>query len=279
MLLHRGLACFFDVYTIPVFCYQETMAYETIRFHPGPRMSTIVLDRPPLNVINIQMMGELNRAWVEVEELGAPLVVISGEGERAFSAGVDIADHKPERVVAMLEGFHATLRRIYKSDCISIAVIHGHTMGGASELAMACDFVIASDDLTLAHPEIDVGCYPPVAATLLPSKVGMHRASEIVLLGQSLSADEAMGLGLVNEVVPADQLDAAIDRWAERILSRSTAVLSVAKKALRAGEGDTFDARLTQVEHLYLHRLAHTEDMREGVDAFLEKRPPEWKHR
>ena len=254
------------------------MAYETIRFHPGPRMATIVLDRPPLNVINIQMMGELNQAWVEVEELGAPLVVISSEGE-AFSAGVDVADHKPERLAAMLEGFHATLRRIYKSDCISIAVIRGHTLGGASELAMACDFVIAADDLKLAHPEIDVGCYPPVAATLLPSKVGMHRASEIVLLGQSLSADEAKGLGLVNEVVPRDQLDAAIDRWAERILGRSSAVLSVAKKALRAGEGNTFDERLTEVEHLYLHRLAFTEDMREGIDAFLEKRPPEWRQR
>ncbi len=255
------------------------MGYETIRFHPGPRASTIVLDRPSLNVINIAMMAELDQVWQKIEQLESPLVVISGHGEKAFSAGVDIADHTPERVGEMFEKFHGTIRRIYDSPRISVAVIHGHTLGGAAELAMACDFVIAADNLELACPEIEVGCYPPVAAALLPSMVGMHRASQLVLLGDTISAEQAMTMGLVNSVVPRADLANAVDQLADRISKKSTAVLGVAKKALREGAGNTFADRLKRIEALYMDQLAGTEDMREGVDAFLEKRAPVWKNR
>ncbi len=255
------------------------MGYETIRFHPGPRTSTIVLDRPPLNVINITMMEELDQAWQEIEQRESPLVLLSGHGAKAFSAGVDIADHTPERVREMLGKFHRTIRRIYDSDRISVAVIHGHTLGGAAELAMACDFVVAADNLQLAHPEIDVGCYPPVAAALLPSMVGMHRASQLVLLGETVSAEQAMTMGLVNSVVSGEELDHAVDELADRILTKSAAVLSIAKKALREGAGNTFAARLKRIEALYLDQLAHTEDMKEGVEAFMAKRAPVWKNK
>jgi cyclohexa-1,5-dienecarbonyl-CoA hydratase len=255
------------------------MGYDTIRFLPGPGVSKIVLDRPPLNVLNLAMMAELDRAWNELDDLESPVVIISGHGEKSFSAGVDIADHTPDRVGEMLEKFHGTICRIYDSDRISIAAIHGHTLGGAAELAMACDFVIAADDLELAHPEIDVGCYPPVAAALLPSMVGMHRASQLVLLGDTISADQAMAMGLVNSVAPRQDLDGAADKLADRLLSKSAAVLSVAKKALRAGAGNTFADRLKRIERLYMDQLARTEDMKEGVDAFMEKRSAVWKNR
>ena len=137
----------------------------------------------------------------------------------------------------MLEKFHGTIRRIYDSPRISVAVIHGHTLGGAAELAMACDFVIAADNLELACPEIEVGCYPPVAAALLPSMVGMHRASQLVLLGDTISAEQAMTMGLVNSVVPRADLANAVDQLADRISKKSTAVLGVAKKPCAKARG------------------------------------------
>ena len=255
------------------------MIFETIQLQLHSRVARIVLCRPPLNVINVPMMEEMDRAWTAIEESSASLVVLSGDGEKAFSAGVDIPDHAPDRVQEMLERFHHIIRRIYHSDCISIAATHGHTLGGAAELAMACDFVIAADDLQIACPEIDVGCYPPVAATLLPELVGMHRASQFVLLGAALSAQEARAMGLVNLVAPAGELHAAIDEWLDRLEKKSAAVLALAKKALREGAGGDFDRRLKRIENLYLQKLAGTADMTEGIEAFMEKRPPAWKHR
>src|SRR5215475_5683052 len=149
------------------------MPFGTIQFHPGPRVTTIVLNRPPLNVINLEMMDELNAAWDEVDAMESQIVVISG-AERCFSAGVDVADHSPDRIQLALSKFHRLIRRIFESDRITIAVIHGHTLGGGAELAMVCDFVIASDDTQLGVPEISLGCFPPVAVAHLPRAIGFH---------------------------------------------------------------------------------------------------------
>ena len=111
------------------------MNYSTIQFHPGPRIASIVLNRPPLNIINLEMLDELNAAWSEVEDLKAQVAVLSGAGERAFSAGVDVADHMPDKIETMIEKFHHFVRRIRRSDCITIAAIQGHTLGGGAELA------------------------------------------------------------------------------------------------------------------------------------------------
>jgi cyclohexa-1,5-dienecarbonyl-CoA hydratase len=238
-----------------------------------------VLDRPPLNIINIQMMKELAAAWKEIQGLEAQVVVITGAGERAFSAGVDIADHVPERVEDMLSRFHRVIRAITETDCVTIAAIHGHTLGGGAELAMVCDFVIAADDAQIGQPEIALGCYPPVAAAYLPRAIGFHKASEMVLLGESISAIEAERIGLINKVVPAYDLSATVDSYVDRLLTKSSAALAVAKHALREGIDHRFEKALSRAEDLYLKRLAETEDMREGVQAFMEKRPPSWNNR
>src|SRR6476660_2414142 len=106
------------------------MSYSTLLFHPGPRVVSIVLNRPPLNIINVQMREELNDVWSEGEDLKAQVVVISGSGERAFSAGVDIADHEVGRIEVALQKFHRFILRMRRADCISVAAIHGHTLGG-----------------------------------------------------------------------------------------------------------------------------------------------------
>ena len=255
------------------------MAYSTIQFHPGPRVATIVLDRPPLNIINLAMMDELNAVWDEIDELEAQVVVITGAGDRAFSAGVDVADHVPERVAPMLEKLHRVIRRIFESDRITIAAVHGHTLGGGLELAMVCDFVIAADNTQLGQPEISLGCFPPVATSYLPRAIGFHRASRLVLLGEAMTAEEAERIGLVSEVVPRADLTTCVDDIIDRLLTKSSAAVALTKKALREGLEHRFESALGRNEKIYLEELLRTEDMREGIQAFLEKRPPIWKNR
>src|SRR5262249_10850650 len=147
---------------------QTAVSYSTIQFHPGPRLVSIVLDRPPLNIIDGEMLHELDAAWTEVEDLKAQVTVIAGAGERAFSAGVHVADHMPGKVETMINDFHHLVLRIRKSDCITIAAVHGYTFGGGAELAMMCDLVLAADDTQFGQPEISLACYPPVAVAHLP---------------------------------------------------------------------------------------------------------------
>ena len=254
------------------------MNYSTIQFHPGPRVASIILNRPPLNIINVQMLDELGAAWTEVEDLKAQVAVFSAAGDRAFSAGVDVADHLPGKIELMIENFHQLVRRIRKSECITIAAIHGHTLGGGAELAMICDLVIAASDTQLGQPEISLGCYPPIAVAHLPQAVGLHKASEMILVGEPISAGEAERIGLVNKVVPQPNLDDAVDTYVDKLLTKSSAVLALAKRALREGAGHNFERALDRSQELYLHELVKTEDMVEGMNAFLEKRSPSWKN-
>ena len=255
------------------------MGYSTIRFHPGPRVASIVLDRPPLNVINLQMLDELNAAWSEVEDLGAQVAVLSGAGDRAFSAGVEVADHAPGRIEVTLEKFHHFILRMRKSDCISIAAVHGHTLGGGAELAMMCDLVVAADDTQIGQPEIGLGCYPPVAVAYLPGAIGFHRASELILLGEPLDAASAERFGIVNKVVARQQMTETVDSYVDKLLMKSSAALALAKRALREGAGRHFESALDRAHELYVRDLIRIEDMSEGMNAFLEKRPPQWKNR
>jgi cyclohexa-1,5-dienecarbonyl-CoA hydratase len=255
------------------------VTYSTIQFHPGPRLASIVLDRPPLNIIDLEMLHELHAAWTEVEDLKAQVVVISGAGDRAFSAGVHVADHMPGKIEMMINNFHHLVLRIRKSECITIAAIHGHTLGGGAELAMMCDLVLAADDTQFGQPEISLGCYPPVAAVYLPQAIGLRKASEMILLGEPITAGEAERIGLINKVVPRANLNATVDVCADKLLAKSSVVLALTKRVLREGAGHDFERALDRSQELYLHDLVNTEDMVEGMKAFLEKRPPSWSNK
>jgi cyclohexa-1,5-dienecarbonyl-CoA hydratase len=255
------------------------MAFESIEFHPGPRVATIVLNRPPLNILNLEMLAELNAAWDEIDDIKCQIVVISAAGDQAFSAGVHVADHASERLDRMLSKFHRLVRRIFETDRITIAAIHGHTLGGGAELAMVCDFIVAAEDAQIGLPEISLACYPPVAAAYLPRAIGFHRASELVLLGEPLSATDAERVGIITRVVPGDKLATTVDEYVDRLLTKSSAAVALAKGALREGLDHRFEKALRKTEEIYTKKLAKTEDMTEGIQAFLEKRAPAWKNR
>ena len=242
------------------------------------RTATVTINRPPLNILDIPTIARLGEIVAELdrdEEL--QLLVIRGAGERAFSAGVAVQDHTPELVGPMLESLHGAIRKLRDLSAVTVAAVQGHCLGGGMELALACDLVIATEDARFGQPEIELGCYPPVAAALYPSLIGPGRTLDLLLTGRTLTCEEAERMGLVTRRV--GNLDGGLSGLAAEILAKSAAVIRLTKKAVRAGRDHGFSEALSESERLYLDELCPTADMAEGVAAFLEKRRPVWKHR
>jgi len=244
------------------------------------RTAWITLDRPPLNVLDLGLLREMDQMLNSFpSESATDFLVIRGGGERAFSAGVDVRDHTLEKVPEMLRVVHGVVRKFLALPQITIALVRGACLGGGLELASSCDFILASEESFFATPEINVGCYPPVALARFPSLVGYHRAAELILTGQRISAQQAAAMGLINRAVPAQELNQAVEALLEELRSKSGAVLRIALKGLREIRLGNFAAGLARAEELYLTELLKTADVEEGVQAFLSKRRPDWKHR
>lgn len=243
-------------------------------------VGSVVIDRPPLNVLNLALLRELRQVLDELDrDDGVELVEISGAGERAFSAGVDVKDHTRAQVPEMLDLVHGVIRKLMNLRQPTIAVVDGLCLGGGCELASSCDLVLASEESLLGTPEITVGCFPPVALARFSSQIGYHRAAELILTGRRLSAREAESIGLVNRVVPRDLLGQALEELRNELLDKSRAVLRITLKGLREIGFKELSAALARSEEIYLKELLKTEDVEEGVQAFVEKRKPEWLHR
>jgi cyclohexa-1,5-dienecarbonyl-CoA hydratase len=239
-------------------------------------LARITLHNPPLNVIDIPMMRELHPALTEIESR-PDISIIAFEGDsRAFSAGVDVKAHLPDQVREMLTSFHAVIRAIMASRKITIAAVQGACLGGGAELAAVCDMVYTARDAAWGFPEIKLGCYPPVAAVALPALVGHKRAAELILTGRQFSGDEAVAIGLANRSARADELEAVVQETLAQLKALSPAALAHAKKAVYAWDAIHFDKGLARAEKIYLEELIATEDAREGIAAFLEKRSPKW---
>jgi len=244
------------------------------------RVIAITLDRPPVNVLDLVLLRELDQVLAScARESQADVVVLRGAGQRAFSAGVDIKDHTREKVPEMLEVVHGVIRKLFALPQVTIALVRGVCLGGGCELASACDFILATADSSFATPEIQVGCYPPVALARFSSLVGYHRAAEMILTGRTFSAQEALAIGLINRVLPSEQLETGLQSLLEELLGKSGAVLRIALKGLRELCLQEFSHALKRSEEIYREELLRTEDVEEGVRAFLEKRKPQWKHR
>lgn len=239
----------------------------------------ITLDSPPLNIIDISMMRELVAALDAVRP-DRHMVLIGTSSERAFSAGVSVPEHEGAQVAAMLELFHQVIRRVRAVEIPTVALVQGMALGGGCELAMSCDFVIASDAARFAQPEIRLGVFPPVAAWQLQRQLPPRRGLEMLLTGEEIGPFEARDLGLINVVLEADDFDRQSEEWLARLLKLSASSLRITKKAWRAArDAGTFELALSEVEKIYLEELAPTADAAEGLRAFMEKREPEWRHR
>jgi cyclohexa-1,5-dienecarbonyl-CoA hydratase len=258
---------------------QSLTRFSRISFHLEPPIARIVLNNPPVNVIDIPMMDELAEALNEIETQPDIAILIISGSQRAFSAGVDVAAHTPDKVEQMLNKFHGVIRALVGSKKVSIAAVHGVCLGGGAELAMVCDLAYTSELATWGFPEIKLGCYPPVAVTALASLVGQKHAADLVLTGRSITGREAASISLANSVVPEVDLEHVVQDAVHHLSQLSPAALAITKKAIYAWDAIHFDKGLARAEKTYLDDLMRTEDTREGISAFLEKRPPVWKGR
>ena len=247
-----------------------------VRFENG--LGTITLNRPPVNILNIAMMEEINgvlASWKGKKDL--KLVLFDAKG-KCFSAGVDVGEHMGDMAPKMIGAFHGIFRLMDKLGIPTVASVYGSCLGGGCELAIFCDLVISSEDAKYGQPEVQVGVFPPIAAQIMPRIIGRKAAMDLILSGRIISAEEAMGMGLINKVVTKDNLNAATQDFCKPYLKLSAEVLRKTKKAITAGLMDDFEPSLKIIEDIYLEELMPTADAQEGLNAFLEKRKPVWKN-
>ena len=244
------------------------------------RLSTVTWDNPPLNVLNIALLRELDEILRSCAANPAvDVVVLRGQGPKAFSAGMDIKDHSREKVAEMLAAVHGVIRKLATLPQVTIASVRGACLGGGCEVASMCDFIVASEQSLFATPEILVGCYPPVALARFATLVGYHRAAEMILTGRRFNAQQAQAMGLINRVFADGELDDGVASLVGELLSTSGAVMRLTVKGLRELSLANFDTALKRSEQIYCEELLCTTDVEEGVQAFLQKRPPQWRHR
>ena len=254
------------------------MAFQHITYEKKNKVATITLNTPPLNWLTISMMKEINDALIDARKDASLQMLIFGHaGEKAFSSGVDVADHTEDKVDEMIEVFHRMFRHMTEIDIPTVAVINGVALGGGCELISFCDMVIASERSRIGQPEIAVGVFPPVAAAWFPKIIGLKKTYELLLTGRMMSAKESEAIGLVNTVIPTEGFQEGVEKFLAEFLNKSRPVAIWTKRAIKAGLDLDFPQALRASEIIYMNGCMATKDAKEGVAAFLEKRKPVWK--
>ena len=234
------------------------------------------LDRPKANILDAAMNAALEAALdAHAHHAELRAILIDAEGPH-FSFGASVEEHLPDQCAAMLDGFHRLVLKVFGSGVPVIAVVRGQCLGGGLELVSAAHLIFASADAKLGQPEIQIGVLAPAASCLLPERVGLAAAEELLLSGRSIGADEALRIGLVTAV--AEDPEAAALAWFDKHLApKSAKSLRYATRAAREGLVDRVAKKLAAIERLYLDELMATSDAVEGLTAFIEKRPARWK--
>lgn len=253
------------------------MAEATFSIDRGGGIVRITLERPPLNILDLPTLRSLNRVLEECDVESVRVLVLRSGIDKAFSAGVDVRDHRGEHVAEMLDEVKINARRLLRYGPVTIAAIHGLTLGGGLELAMLCDLVLSADDAVIATPEIGLAAFPPIAAAWFPELCGWRHTMDL-LMGVTMDADAARQAGLVTRVVARDALDSETTRLAEEIAGRSAVALRAIKSVMRSGRDERVLARLDESIRIYHEQVAWSRDASEGIAAFLEKRAPRWSH-
>lgn len=236
------------------------------------------LARPKANVIDAPMIAALREAFDSYgKNAGLLAALIDHEGPH-FSFGASVEEHLPAKCEQMLRALHALLGRMLEWPKPILVAIRGQCLGGGLELALAGNLLFAAPDAQLGQPELKLGVFAPAASVLLPLRIGQARAEDLLFSGRSIGGQEAFARGLVNEVAE-DPVACALQYFEQHLAGKSAAALSYAVRAAREPFADLARIRLEDVEALYLEKLMATRDAKEGLQAFIEKRQPQWEHR
>jgi cyclohexa-1,5-dienecarbonyl-CoA hydratase len=255
----------------------ESKQDQFITFEIQEGVAHLTLNRPPVNVLHIPMLHQLDTALEALSRnTDVRVLILQAEG-KMFSAGVDVADHTADKVDEMIPLFNRVCVSLVEFPVPTIAVVHGHALGGGCELVLCCDFAVMSEDAKLGQPEIQLAAIAPIAAVRLSQFVGHRVAADLLFTGRTLTAIDAREFGLVNAVLPADEVAKWAHEKAAQIAGLSRAAQILNKRAMLLGMDDGWNA-LPELERLYLQDLMNTKDANEGISAFIEKRQPEWKH-
>ncbi len=253
--------------------------FKFIRCRVEGAVVRLTLDHPEHNLLNERMLIELAAG---IESLGEKseikLIVLDSAGE-TFSGGIELGEYSPQRVFQMLDAFYGAFAAMLDASKPLLVVMNGPAFGGGAELAALGDLVVATPRARFAQPEIKFGTFPPLAAVILPYIVGPRLALELVLTGETITAERAKELGLVNRLVPEAQLEKTVNELVAQVTAQSGPVLQMAKKAILGGMGLPLREGLRHSMKLFLNELCQLEDSQEGLRALLEKRPPHWKNR
>ena len=248
----------------------------------APRATLTLNDPDRRNPISVEVMRSLLEGLqAATTDPAVKVIVVTGAGDRAFSAGGDLSGGFVDEPMALhhargiLAEIFRTMRRGGKP---TIARVNGHALAGGFGLAAACDIVIAVEQAKFGTPEINVGLWPMMISAILQRVIPRKAALELMMTGRLITADEALRLGIVSRVVPSESLDEVVDETVDNLAGKSPAVLGLGRDAFYAVEDMAFDAALDHLQN-GLTLVSMTEDAAEGVAAFLEKRPPEWRGR
>jgi cyclohexa-1,5-dienecarbonyl-CoA hydratase len=253
--------------------------YQFIQLDTAQGIARIVLNRPPANVLSIEMMDEVNAALDSLEyQREVKLLVIMATG-KYFSAGFEIGEHMGDRSYLMLEGFRRIFENLAKLDKPTLAVVGGSALGAGSALAVGCDIVLAAASAKFGHPEIKGGVFSTIAAALLPRLVGRKKAFEMLFGGASVTAAEAEKIGLVTHAVADDRLEVEAGMVIQRFSDMSALVAQFTRAAIAGALDHPLAEALRHAENVYLNQLMASEDAAEGLRAVIEKRKPVWKDR
>lgn len=239
------------------------------------RIWTLRLDTPPGNIIDQAMIEALTQAFLDARHLPQlETIIITGAGKH-FSFGASVPEHSPEQVSDMLPKFHELFRTMLDTPVPTIAAVTGQCLGGGMELATFCDRIFAHPQTSFAQAEIRLGVFAPVATAHLAHRIGCAAATDLCLTGRAIEGDEALRLGLADELAD-DPLCAAISYVQKYFHRHSASSLRIATKALRSRYKTAFLTTLQSCERIYLDELMQTRDAVEGIEAFMAKRRPTW---
>jgi enoyl-CoA hydratase len=256
------------------------MEYNNLILEKEDELAIVKINRPPVNALNSEVVTEIHQMFDELEKDDqVKVIILTGEG-KAFVAGADISemvDFGPEGGAEFSKKGQAAFDKIENTPKPVIAAINGFALGGGCEIAMACDIRIAVEGAKLGQPEVNLGVIPGFAGTQrLPRLVGKGKAKELIFTGNMITAEEAEQIGLVNQVLTAEELMNTAKEMAKTIASKGPAAVRAAKFAINEGVNYELSKGL-EIENEAFSKLFETEDQKEGMKAFLEKRKPEWK--
>lgn len=256
------------------------MTYKNIVLEKKEGITKLIINRPPVNVMDQKSIEEIISALEELaKDDETKVLLIRGEGDRAFCAGVEVADHVGDKMPVMMKTFGKIFPLLRNLGKPSIAVVNGIALGGGCELVAGCDMAIASEKAKLGQPEIVLGGLAPAAAPLLPRIMGEKKAFEVLLTGESMSAVDAERFGLVNKIVPYEELDSAAEEMAKVFLKMSPLSIKLIRNAFyKCAETADLNEALDIAVELGIESWA-THDGQEGLKSYLEKRAPEWKNK